>query len=65
MTDNQLRERSLINVMSLLTYHLTQGSMTNGDKDQVIDCIIQLTRLLNEFKLEHNIEITDTDLWDE
>lgn len=65
MTDNQLRERSLINMMSLLIWHLTQGSISAGDKDQVIDCIIQLTRLLNEYKLEHKIEITDNDLWED
>lgn len=65
MTDNQLLERDLINAMSLLTFHLTQGSMTAGDKDLVIDNIIQLTRLLNEYKLNHNIVITDTDLWEE
>lgn len=65
MTDEELRQRSLINVMSLLTYHLTQGSMTNGDKDLVINTIIHLTILLNEFKLHHKIEITNSDLWDE
>jgi len=65
MTDEELRQRSLINVMSLLTYHLTQGSMTSGDKDLVVDTIIHLTILLNEFKLHHKIEISNADLWEE
>jgi hypothetical protein len=39
--------------------------MTAGDKDLVIDTIIHLTILLNEFKLHHKIEISDADLWQE
>lgn len=65
MTDNQLRERNIINVMSSLTWCLTQGSMTNGDKDLVKEYIRQLTILLNEFKIDNNIELSDTDLWED
>ena len=63
MTDNQLRERDLICAMSILTQQLCQGDMTNGNKDLVIDTIIYLTRLLNEYKLDKNIVICDADLW--
>jgi len=65
MTDNQLRERALISAMSLFTVTLCDGDMTNGNRNSVIDVIIHLTRLLNEYKLEHKIEITNTDLWEE
>jgi hypothetical protein len=65
MTDNQLRERNIINVMSSLTWCFTQGSMTNGDKDLVKEYIRQLTILLNEFKIDNNIELSDTDLWED
>jgi hypothetical protein len=65
MTDNQLRERNIINVMSSLIWCLTQGSMTNGDKGLVKEYIRQLTILLNEFKIDNNIELSDTDLWED
>jgi hypothetical protein len=64
MTEQQLKERDLINAMSMFIVHLTQGSMTAGDRDLVIDNIIYLTRLLNEYKLDHNIVICDADLWE-
>jgi|TARA_R110000868_G_scaffold198119_1_gene444424 hypothetical protein len=65
MTDNQLKERELISTLSLFTVQLCDGDMTNGNRDQVIDIIIHLTKLLNEYKLLHKIEITNADLWQE
>ena len=65
MTVNQLKERELISAMSLFTVQLCDGDMTNGNRDLVIDVIIHLTKLLNEYKLDHNIEISNADLWQE
>jgi hypothetical protein len=65
MTDNQLKERELISAMSLFTVTLCDGDMTNGNRDSVIDTIIHLTKLLNEYKLLHKIEISNADLWQE
>ena len=65
MTVNQLKERELISSMSLFTVQLCDGDMTNGNRDLVIDVIIHLTKLLNEYKLDHNIEISNADLWQE
>jgi len=65
MTDNELRQRELISAMSLFTVQLCDGDITNGNRDSVIDMIIHLTKLLNEYKLTHKIEITNSDLWDE
>jgi hypothetical protein len=39
--------------------------MTNGDKGLVKEYIRQLTILLNEFKIDNNIELSDTDLWED
>jgi len=65
MTDNELKERELISAMSLFTVTLCDGDMTNGNRDSVIDMIIHLTKLLNEYKLTHKIEISNADLWQE
>jgi hypothetical protein len=65
MTDAELKERSLISAMGLFTSQLCDGDITNGNRDCVIDMIICITRLLNDYKLTHKIEITDADLWQE